>query len=211
MKFSILSLAAAAAVATAGAASAHESVYAAPLLGSSEVPAAATTGSGTGRVTINFDLLTMRVEASFSGLVSTTAGGLPSSVTAAHIHCRTAPGSNVGVASQTPSFTGFPLGGTSGSYDHTVDMSLSSSYNAAFISNNGGSVGSAFNALTAGLDAGRAYLNVHTNAFPGGEICGLLVTVPVPVPVPVPEPETCALMLAGLGLVGWAAKRRVQA
>jgi hypothetical protein len=25
---------------------------------------------------------------------------------------------------------------------------------------------------------------------------------------PVPEPETWALMLAGLGLVGWAARRR---
>jgi NAD-dependent oxidoreductase involved in siderophore biosynthesis len=64
-------------------------------------------------------------------------------------------------------------------------------------------VGSAFNALVAGLDAGQAYLNVHTASFPGGEIRGLLV--------PVPEPETYALMLAGLGIVGWAAKRRQRA
>jgi hypothetical protein len=27
---------------------------------------------------------------------------------------------------------------------------------------------------------------------------------------PIPEPETYALMLAGLGLVGWAARRRAR-
>jgi hypothetical protein len=195
MKQHILALATAATCLMAGTASAHESVYAAPLLGSSEVPAAITTGVGTSRVTIDFDLLTMRVEASFSGLLG--------NVTASHIHCCTAPGANVGVASQTPTFVGFPLGVKAGTYDHTFDMSLSSSYNAAFITNNGGTVGSAFNALVAGLNDGKAYLNVHTTSFGGGEIRGLLA--------PVPEPETWALMLAGLAVLGWVARRRPQA
>lgn len=188
-------LAAATAAALAAPAAAHTQVYEAPLLGSSEVPAAATTGTGTGRITIDFDLVTMRVEASFSGLLGNT--------TASHVHCCVAPGTNVGVATQTPSFTGFPLGVKAGVYDNTFDMSLAGSYNAAFITANGGTVNTAFNALVAGLDAGKAYLNIHTSSFGGGEIRGLLV--------PVPEPTTYALMLGGLALVGWAARRQTRA
>ncbi|WP_292915821.1 CHRD domain-containing protein [Nitrosomonas sp.] len=165
--------------------------YAAPLLGSSEVPANASPATGSVLVTIDFDLVTMRVEANFNDLLGIT--------TAAHIHCCIDPGSNVGVATELPSFTGFPLGVTSGSYDHTFDMSLASSYNPAFITNHGGTISSAFNDLVAGLDAGRAYLNIHTNLFPGGEIRGLLS--------PVPEPESYALLLTGLGFLTIFARR----
>lgn len=202
MTHSLSLVALAATILLAVPAYAQTQVYSAPLLGSSEVPAVTTAGSGFGKVTIDFGLLTMRVEASFSGLSSTKGDGTPSGVTAAHIHCCTAPGNNASVASQSPTFA-FPIGATAGTFDQTFDMSLASSYSPGFISNNGGTTGFAFNALTVGLDAGRAYLNVHTNAFPGGEIRGLLA--------PVPEPETYALMLAGLGIVGWAAQRRRQA
>jgi hypothetical protein len=57
--------------------------------------------------------------------------------------------------------------------------------------------------LFAGLGAGTAYLNVHTTAFPGGEIRGFLTAV-----TPVPEPETYALFLTGLAWLGVAARRR---
>jgi hypothetical protein len=171
---------------------AHEQVYTAPLLGSSEVPPNASPGNGTTTVTIDFDLFTMRVEASFADLIGTT--------TASHIHCCVAPGTNAGVATQLPSFTGFPLGVTSGTYDHTFDMALASSYNPSFITANGGTVSTAFNALVAGLDGGMAYLNIHTSVYGGGEIRGLLT--------PVPEPQTLALMLAGLGGLAWATRRR---
>lgn len=186
----------AAAFAAALPAQAHEQVYAASLLGSSETPAAATPGSGYAIVTFDLDLFTMRVQATFSGLLGNT--------TAAHIHCCTAVAGtgNVGVATLTPSFTSFPTGVKAGSYDFTYNMALASSYNAAFITNNGGTPGSAFNALVAGLDNGKAYLNIHTSSFPGGEIRALLV--------PVPEPETYALMLGGLGVLALAARRRRQ-
>jgi hypothetical protein len=187
-------LAVAGLLAAALPAQAHEQIYGAPLLGSSETPPAITPGNGSVTLTLDLDLLTLRVQASFSDLTGTT--------TAAHIHCCTVePGTgNAGVASMTPSFTGFPVGVTAGSYDATFDLSLNSSYNAAFITANGGTVSGAFNALVAGLDAGRAYFNVHTTTFPGGEIRGLLA--------PVPEPETYALLLGGLGLLALATRRR---
>lgn len=171
---------------------AHEQVYSAPLLGSSEVPAASTPAGGNARVTFDLDLLTMRVQVSFQDLIGNT--------TAAHIHCCVLPGSNVAVATQLPSFSGFPLGVRSGSYDHTFDMALASSYNPTFVTNNGGTVGSALNALLKGLDDGKAYLNVHTSSYPGGEIRGLLA--------PVPEPQTYVLMLGGLAVLGVARRRR---
>ncbi len=192
MKRSVLSVAAVAAIAAAVPATAHEIVYKAQLLGSSEVPAAATPGYGMAKVTIDLDLVTMRLETTFADLLG--------NVSAAHIHCCVLPGSNVGVATQTPSFIDFPTGVKAGSYDKTFDMALASSYNATFITNNGGTTGSAFNALVAGLDMGKAYVNIHTSMFPGGELRALLM--------PVPEPETYAMMLAGLGVLGWAARRR---
>ena len=171
---------------------AHDQIYTTVLSGAAENPANASFGGGAGVVTFDLDLLTMRVQTTFAGLTG--------NVTASHIHCCTTAPGNVGVATQTPTFTGFPLGATFGSYDHTFDMTLASSYNAAFITANGGAVSTAFSALLAGVDAGRSYLNIHSNFAPGGEIRGYLV--------PVPEPETYALLLSGLAVVGWVASRQ---
>ena len=130
-----------------------------------------------------------------------SAVGLSAPTIASHIHCCTAaPGvGNAGVATGVPTFAGFPLGVTAGSYDRTFDMTMASSYNPAFVTAQGGIV-PAFAALVGGLDTGAAYLNIHTVLFPAGEIRGYLV--------PVPEPQTYALMLAGLALLGLAARRR---
>jgi CHRD domain/PEP-CTERM motif len=197
MKLSHLALATALA-AGALAAQAHEKIYLADLDGPSEAPPNSSPGIGTAKVTFDLDLVTMRVEASFSGLTG--------NVTAAHIHCCTSSafaGTAI-VASVTPTFTGFPSGATFGTYDKTFDMTLASSYNATFITNNGGTVSSAMNALLSGMDNGKAYLNIHTSTFGGGEIRGFLVAAPVP------EPESYALLLAGLGLVGAAVRRQVR-
>jgi hypothetical protein len=112
---------------------------------------------------------TMRVRITFSGLTGTT--------TASHIHSATSVAftGTAGVATTTPTFSGFPLGATSGSYDNTLDMTLTSSYNPSYISGNGGTTSSAEAALLAGIAAGRAYVNVHSSTFGGGEIRGFLI------------------------------------
>ena len=181
-------------LALATPASALVVVYTTALSGAAESPPVVSAGTGNATVTLDDVARTMRVQVTFSGLTG--------NVTQSHIHCCTAvPGAgNVGVASELPSFTGFPLGGTSGTYDRSFDMTLAASYGAAFVTNNGGTAATAFAALANGMNAGRAYLNVHSSFAPGGEIRGFLA--------PIPEPETYALMLAGLAAVAVAARRR---
>jgi CHRD domain len=81
------------------------------------------------------------------------------------------------VATTTPTFAGFPLGVTAGTYHIILDLTLATSWNAAFIAANGGTTAGAEAALAAGLNAGNTYLNIHTNVFPGGEIRGFLIPV----------------------------------
>lgn len=140
--------------------------YTTTLAGSQENPPNASAGVGTSFVVLDTAAHTLRVNVAFSGLTGST--------TASHIHCCTAPPGNVGVATQTPTFVGFPLGVTSGAYDQTFDTTQASSWNAAFITANGGTPAGAEAALAAGLAAGQAYLNVHSSSFPAGEIRGFL-------------------------------------
>ena len=168
-------------------------VYTTTLSGAAEVVPNASTGTGMARVTVDLLGKTMLVEASFADLVAPN--------TAAHIHCCTAvPDTGpAGVATTTPTFTGFPSGVMSGTYSHLFDMSLASSYNPSFVTAHGGTTDGAFSFFAIGLDAGEAYLNIHSTLYPGGEIRGFLHAVP--------EPETYALMLVGLSVVGWVGGR----
>jgi hypothetical protein len=173
--------------------------FLANLSGSAESPANASTGTGFATVTLNSVLNTMRVQVTFTGLVGTT--------TASHIHSATATPftGTAGVATTLPTFAGFPLGVTSGSYDQTLDMTDLTSYNPTFVTANGGTAAKAQAALFSGITSGQAYLNIHTTQFPSGEIRGFLTAAP--------EPGALAL-IGSLGIVGLpilAARRRGRA
>ena len=126
--------------------------------------------SGTGTALITFDTVAnqMTVNVVFSGVTTPN--------TAAHIHCCISAPGNTGVATTTPTFTGFPGGVTSGTYSHAFNMLDVGSYNPSFVAAHGGTAAGAEAALLAGMLAGQTYLNIHTTMFGGGEIRGFLVT-----------------------------------
>ena len=180
--------------------------FSAILSPANEVPPTASTGSGTAILDLDVAAHTLRVQIAFSGLVPTAPPGAPVGTTAAHIHCCLpspfATGVNAGVATTTPTFANFPLGVLAGTYDNTLNLTLASSYNPAFVTSPlvGGSVANAEATLINGLLSGLTYLNVHTNAFPGGEIRGFVVQIP--------EPEAYVLLLAGLAIIGISMRKR---
>lgn len=183
-------------VLAAPAAHADSFTFTANLTGALESPPTSSSGTGFASVVLDTVANTMHVDVTFSGLSSGT--------TASHIHCCLASafltGSNVGVATTTPTFTDFPLMVTSGTYDHVFDLTLASSYNPAF---DGATVASQEAALVTGIESGETYLNIHTANFPSGEIRGFLV--------PTPEPSTLLLFGAGLiVLAGLAGRKLIQ-
>ena len=119
-----------------------------------------------------------------------------SPTTSSHIHCSLPqPANSAGVATTTPTFAGFPLGVTSGTYASTLDLTLASSYNPAFVTNvAGGNLAMAEALLTAGLANNMSYVNIRTSLNPGGEIRGQIQAVPVP-------DKTTTIALLGIGLV----------
>lgn len=170
--------------------------YTAILSGPNESPPTSSRGVGATLVTFDDTTHALTVDTAFAGL----SGGS----TASHIHCcTTTPGTGTaGIATETPTFAGFPLGVRTGAFSHTYDTSLASTWNPAFLSSNGGTAAGAEAAFNAGLMAGDAYLNIHTTANPGGEVRGFLKPVAA-----VPEPANYAMLLAGIPLMMWRRRR----
>jgi len=168
--------------------------FTANLIGATESPPSGSPGTGHATVVLDPVANTLHVDVTFSGLEAGT--------TASHIHCclpsPEAPG-NVGVATTTPTFPGFPLGVTSGTYSHDYSLLDAATNNPAFVTLEDGTILSARNALVAGIKGCETYLNIHTTLFPTGEIRGFLV----------PEAATLLLLSSGLaGLAGVAWRRR---
>lgn len=149
-------------------------VFVAGLSGPAESPPVASPGTGVATVIFDDAALTVEVHMDFGGLLAPT--------TAAHLHCCTAM-PTTGTAPVIIGFAGFPVGVTAGMY-HTVFFPAPAVFATA---------------LTGAMD-GRAYVNVHTTSFPGGEIRGFLM--------PVPEAGSAALMLLGLAGLAGALRRR---
>jgi hypothetical protein len=164
-------------------ASAVPVTFEANLTGAAEIPPTTTTATGFTTVVLDTAAHTLHVDVTFNGLTTGT--------TASHIHCCVASGApgNFIVATTTQTFPGFPMGATSGTYDHILDLTQASSYNPVFVSDVGG-VGPAELALEAAIAAGTAYLNIHTTMFMGGEIRGILE--------PAPEPASLILLASAL-------------
>ena len=163
------------------------------LSGANENPATGSPGTGSAIVTYDSATHMLSVDVTFSGLGTGTI--------ASHIHCCVLPNGNATVATTVPTFPGFPLGVTSGSYVHTLDLTLGSSFNPAFVASNGGTDAAAEAALAAGLADGMAYLNIHTTEFPNGEIRGFLQAIP----------EPTSGMLVIVALAGFWVMRRTRA
>ncbi len=169
-----------------GTAQANIIEFDALLSGPAESPPNNSPGTGEAEVFYDNANHTLEVKVTFADLVANTI--------ASHIHAATAAPltGTAGVATQLPTFLNFPLGVTSGTYDHTLDLTQLSSYNPAFVSAHGGTASSAEAALVGALFSDEAYLNIHTTAHPGGEIRGFLTQVP-------DQSETALLLAGALG------------
>ena len=172
--------------------------YTAILTGPQESPP--NSSPAIGAAVVKFDAAShiLEVDVAFSGLLGPT--------TASHIHCctTTPDAGTAGIATETPTFGGFPLGVTNGAYTNTYNTLLAATWNPSFISSHGGTVAGAESAFASGLASGEAYLNIHTSIYPGGEIRGFLVAAPVP------EPAMLGMLGLGLPAVLLLARRRRQ-
>jgi hypothetical protein len=102
---------------------------------------------------------------------------------------------------------GFPgvgsgtLGVSAGSYSVVLDLTQSATFTAAFLGGaNPATPEGATARLLQGILDGKAYFNIHSTTFPGGEIRGFLE--------PVPEPGT--FVLSGLGVLALLGMRRLR-
>ena len=188
---SILALAAAAACAPALAQAQTGTIIKATASGPAESPPNGSPGSSV--ATFELDGNILRAEVPFRDLLGDTV--------AAHIHCCTT-ASFTGVAPVAVPFVDFPLGVKGGLYTHAFDLTDASIYDPAFLASYGGTPQGASGALIDAINASTAYVNIHTDRYPQGEIRGFMVAAPIP------EPATWGMLAMGMAGLGMMARRR---
>lgn len=164
-------------------ASAAIQVYSFNLDGTQEVPANASPAAGSAQFTIDDSLDTITFVLTGFNLQGTFA--------AAHIHGPAMAGVNAPVV--------FGLTGANADYAGPVmagPIAIANSY--MLYGADKAAPGNLADQINA--QPWMYYVNLHTSLYPGGEIRGQLA--------PVPEASTYAMMLGGLGLVGFMAARR---
>jgi len=136
-------------------------------------------GSGTAVLSIDEVANLMNIEVDFLGLSGNS--------TIAHIHGPAAVPliGTASVITTTPSFANFPNGVKSGTYSNILDLLASTTYRAGFITANGNTITGARDAFLTALNGQKAYFNVHSTTFTGGEIRGFFQKQQVPAPLPV--------------------------
>jgi hypothetical protein len=171
-------------------ASAYPMLFGGTLSGANVAIPNTSLGTGTVLIVLDPTAETMQIDASFSGLTGTD--------TAAHIHCCSLTQSSAGGATEFPSWPGFPLGVTQGTYVSPVFSLLTSSfYTPSFLTAQGG-LTQAEAALVSGIESGAAWYGMHTTTFPTGEIGTELL----------PASEPTSLILVASALAGFSMIRR---
>lgn len=177
----------------ASSAFAATTTYSAIASGPAEAVPVASPGYSIATIVIDDVANTLQLSSPFWQLLGTTSD--------AHIHAATEQ-PLLGTAGVAVPLDGFPLGVRSGTYANTWNLLDAGTYSAAYLTANGNSVSAARDSLLSDINENRAYLNIHTSLYPGGEIRGFIVANPVP------EPSAYAMLALGLVGVGAVARRK---
>jgi hypothetical protein len=177
----------------ASSAFAATTTYTAVASGPGEATPVASPGYSIATLVIDDVANTLQLSSPFTQLLGTTVG--------AHIHAATAE-PLTGTADVAVHLDGFPMGVQAGDYSITFNLLDATTYDAAYLSANGGTAQGARDSLLADINENRAYLNIHTNLYPAGEIRGFIVANPIP------EPSTYAMLAVGLAGVAFVARRK---
>lgn len=166
-------------------------VFTAELSGAQEVPPVVTSAFGSATLWLNDTMDRLEIQVSLAGLDldGTQTPDTDDNVTGLHIHAAPA-GINGGVVFGLIS----PFSDTNG--DLVIDALAGTVISAWDLTEGNGTT---LDAQLPALFSEGLYLNVHTVAFPGGEIRGQIAAVPLP---------ATSLLFAG-GVAGlWRSRRR---
>lgn len=149
-------------------------------------PSDTSTATGSGTLTLDTTANTL----TFNNIVWS---GLSADSTASHIHGPAGAGTSTGVIyflSSPQPFTTTGAGIRSGTISGTMNLTDPTQNGVAY----------PVATQIANLESGLWYINVHSTAFPAGEIRGQIL--------PVPEPSTLALLGLGVGALVWRQRRK---